>query len=64
MKGKGIAGCDRWELRRGHGGKYHNWAALVKGKLVKSVVRNLVQQTEPRQTEGHCLLAHDELFRE
>jgi hypothetical protein len=33
MKGKGIAGRGRRELRRGHGREYHNWVALVKGKL-------------------------------
>lgn len=33
MKGKGIAGCGRRELRREHRREYHNWVALVKGKL-------------------------------
>ena len=35
MKGKEIGGHGRRELRRGHGREYHNWVALVKGKLPK-----------------------------
>jgi len=48
LKGKRIAGRSRWESRRGHGREYHNWIALVKGKLEKF--------SEEEQSQCACLL--------
>jgi hypothetical protein len=55
MKEKGIAGCGRRDLRRGHGRKYHNWVAFVKGKLAK-IPRRVLGVKSPNCPDGLRIL--------